>query len=47
VRIVAITAGQTGQSRRDALRAGADRFLAKPFDPDDLCAVVDALAAAP
>jgi CheY-like chemotaxis protein len=47
VRIVVITAGQTGQSRRDALRAGADRFVAKPFDPDDLCAVVDDLAAAP
>ncbi len=39
--VLVITAGRA--SREEALRAGADDFLAKPFDLDDLLAKVRAL----
>ncbi len=41
--VLVITAGRA--SREEALSAGADDFLAKPFDLDDLLAKVRALAA--
>jgi DNA-binding response OmpR family regulator len=34
-----------GDARDDAFAAGADRFVLKPFDPDDLRAVVEELVA--
>ncbi|MEO6318463.1 MAG: response regulator [Acidimicrobiales bacterium] len=36
VPIVLVTAGHDPRDRSDMLRAGADEYLAKPFDPDDL-----------
>ena len=39
--VVVITAWSHAQD--SALAAGADRFVAKPFDPEDLKAVVDDL----
>ena len=34
-----------GDAREEAFDAGADRFVLKPFDPDDLRAVVQELVA--
>ena len=38
--IVAVSAHVMDKSRRDFLEAGADDFLAKPFLPDELLAVI-------
>ena len=38
--------GATEKDRNAALAAGADEFLAKPFEPDDLHALVEELLAA-
>ncbi len=38
--IVAITAGAFEDSRREVLAAGADVYLAKPFDPEELFAIL-------
>jgi CheY-like chemotaxis protein len=43
-RVVAITAGSYGPE--EALAEGADRFLRKPFDPDELRAAIAELLAA-
>ncbi len=43
VPIVLITAGHDPQDRTDVLRAGADEYLAKPFEPDDLERLLRAL----
>jgi DNA-binding response OmpR family regulator len=46
--IVVITAGHDEADRAAVLRAGADRYLAKPVDPDELVAHVSSvLAVAP
>lgn len=40
---IALTAYATAQDRRDAIAAGYDRHIAKPVEPDELCAVVAAV----
>ncbi len=47
VLIVLVTAGHDPEDRTDVLRAGADEYLAKPFEPDDLEALLRALIAVP
>jgi two-component system, OmpR family, phosphate regulon response regulator PhoB len=37
--VVVVTAWTSAADRRAALDAGADEFLAKPFDPDELTAI--------
>ena len=45
-RPIVVTSARTGNDHRDtALRAGADRFLPKPFALAELTAVLDALLA--
>jgi CheY-like chemotaxis protein len=43
--IVMITASVQSQDRAQAQRASLDGFVAKPFDPDELLAMIAALAA--
>jgi CheY-like chemotaxis protein len=38
--VVIVSAFSSESDRRAALDAGADRFVAKPFDPDDLAGIV-------
>ena len=40
---IALTAYASAQDRREALAAGYNRHLAKPVDPDELCAAVAAV----
>ena len=44
--VVVVSAFATEKDRNAALAAGADEFLAKPFEPDDLHALVEELLAA-
>lgn len=39
--VVIVTAWTSAADRRAALEAGADDFIAKPFDPDELTEVAD------
>ena len=41
--VVVVSAFSSDADRRTALAAGANRFLAKPFDPDDLVSLVEEL----
>jgi DNA-binding response OmpR family regulator len=41
--VMVLTAYTHEEAREAASQAGADRFIEKPFDPDDLCATVDEL----
>lgn len=41
--IISLTAAPTTQLERDALAAGADMFLTKPFNPEQLTCVVHRL----
>ena len=43
---VGVAAWQSAHDQRTALKAGADAFVGKPFDPNDLASVVEALIAA-
>jgi DNA-binding response OmpR family regulator len=44
--VVVVSAWQSPADERAALGAGADAFMGKPFDPEDLAAVVEGLIAA-
>ncbi len=39
IRIVLLTAKGQAHDREEGLAAGADRYLTKPFDPDELLAI--------
>ena len=41
--VVVVSAFSSEADRRAAVAAGANRFLAKPFEPDDLVSVVEEL----
>lgn len=41
--VLVLTAGAVARARREALAAGADAFLSRPFDTDELEATVDRL----
>jgi DNA-binding response OmpR family regulator len=41
--VVVVSAFSSEDDRRAAAAAGADRFLAKPFEPDDLVSMVEEL----
>jgi CheY-like chemotaxis protein len=41
--IVMLTAASSGETERDAVEAGADLFLTKPFSPLELLRLVDTL----
>jgi two-component system response regulator MtrA len=47
VPVVVVSAFVTASDRRAATDAGANGFVAKPFDPDELVSVVEELLAAP
>ena len=44
--VVVVSAWQSADDQRTALKAGADAFVGKPFDPKDLASVVESLIAA-
>jgi DNA-binding response OmpR family regulator len=44
--VVVVSAWQSEDDQQTALRAGADAFIGKPFDPNDLASVVESLIAA-
>jgi two-component system phosphate regulon response regulator PhoB len=46
-RSVVISAFAAEEDRREAQEAGADAFIAKPFDPDELSAIVAGLLERP
>lgn len=41
VPIIFLTARQSADDRQRAIAAGADRYITKPFDPDELLATID------
>jgi DNA-binding response OmpR family regulator len=44
--VVVVSAWQSADDERAAMTAGADAFIGKPFDPEDLANVVEGLIAA-
>ena len=44
--VIVVSAWQSADDEQAALGAGADAFIGKPFDPNDLATVVEALVAA-
>ena len=44
--VIVVSAWQSADDEQAALGAGADAFIGKPFDPNDLATVVEALIAA-
>jgi DNA-binding response OmpR family regulator len=44
--VVVVSAWQSADDQQIALKAGADAFIGKPFDPNDLASAVEALIAA-
>ena len=44
--VIVVSAWQSPADEKAALGAGADAFIGKPFDPEDLAAVVEGLIAA-
>jgi DNA-binding response OmpR family regulator len=44
--VVVVSAWQSEQDEEAAMTAGADAFVGKPFDPEDLATVVEGLVAA-
>ena len=44
--VVVVSAWQSPADEKAALGAGADAFIGKPFDPEDLAAVIEGLIAA-
>ena len=44
--VVIVSAWQSADDERAAMTAGADAFIGKPFDPEDLANVVEGLIAA-
>jgi CheY-like chemotaxis protein len=44
--VIVVSAWQTAEQAEAAFEAGADAFLGKPFDPEDLANVVQGLVAA-
>ena len=45
--VVVVSAFSSEEDRRAAVAAGANRFLPKPFDPDDLVSLVEELLQEP
>ena len=44
--VVVVSAWQSADDEQAALTAGADAFIGKPFDPEDLATLVEGLIAA-
>jgi DNA-binding response OmpR family regulator len=44
--VVVVSAWQSAEDEQAAMTAGADAFIGKPFDPEDLASLVEGLVAA-